>query len=132
MSLAQKFVEASACPTVKIWSLDAEKPYQITHAQRVGTQFGPTVLLTIQESELGLKKLFLPRRYSEVITDEDIERFNQGKLSLIYNDVCVCVSRRTAFYCSSPEKTLLLAAIMNFLLFNNVSLLPMDSIFDSV
>jgi hypothetical protein len=134
MSLAQKCVESSTCPTVNIGSLDAEKPYPITHAQGVGTRFGTTVLTSIRESEFALWKEFLPRRYSEVITDEDIERFNEGKLNLIYNDVCVrvCVSRRTAFYCSSPEKRLLLAALMDFLLFNDVSLLPMDSIFDSV
>ena len=88
MSLAQKFVEASTCHTVKIGSLDTEKPYQITHAQRLGTRFGPTVILSIRESEFGLKKVFLPRRYSDVITDEDIERFNQGKLYLIYKGVC--------------------------------------------
>lgn len=88
MSLAKKFVEASSCHTVKIGSLDTGKPYPITQAQRVGTRFGPTVLLSIRQSELGLKKLFLPRRYSEVITDEDIERFNQGKLCLIYKGVC--------------------------------------------
>jgi hypothetical protein len=60
MSLAKKFLEASACHTVKIVSLDTEKPYPITHA-RVGTRFGPTVLLSIRESELALK-VFLPRR----------------------------------------------------------------------
>jgi hypothetical protein len=80
MSLAKRFVEASSCHTIKIVSLDTGKPYPITHAQRVGTRFGPTVLLTLRERELGLKKLFLPRRYGDVITDEDIERFNQGKL----------------------------------------------------
>jgi hypothetical protein len=88
MSLAKKFVEASFCHTVKIGSLDTGKPYPITQAERVCTRFGPTVLLTIRESELGLKKLFLPRRYGDVITDEDIERFKLGKLYLIYKVVC--------------------------------------------
>jgi hypothetical protein len=75
------------CPTVKIGFLDTEKPYPITHALRVGTRFGPTVL-SIHESEFALKKLFLPRRYSEVITDEDIGRFNKAKMYLIYRGVC--------------------------------------------
>jgi hypothetical protein len=86
MSLAKKFVEASACHTIKIGSLDTEKPYPITLA-RVGTRFKTTVLLSIRESEFGLKKLFLPRCYNEVITDDDIERFDQGKLNLIYRGV---------------------------------------------
>jgi hypothetical protein len=88
-------VEASACSTVNFGSLDAQKPYQITHAQSVGTRFGPTVLTSIRESDFALRKEFLPRRYSEVITDEDIERSNQGKLILIYNDVGVCVCDQT-------------------------------------
>jgi hypothetical protein len=69
MSLAKKFLEASACRTVKIGSLGTEKSYPITHAQRFGTRFGLTVLLSIRESEFALKKLFLPLRYSGVITD---------------------------------------------------------------
>jgi hypothetical protein len=90
MYLARKFLEASACITVKIESLDYEKPYPIQHAQRVGTRFWPTVLLSICDSEFTLKKVFLPRSYSEVVTDEDIDRINSGraKLYLIYSGVC--------------------------------------------
>jgi hypothetical protein len=88
MSLAKKFLEASDCHTIKIGSLDTEKPYPITHAQSVGTRFGPTVLLSIRESEFALKKVFLPRRYSDVTTDGDIEHFNKAKLHLIYSGVC--------------------------------------------
>jgi hypothetical protein len=90
MSLAQKFMEVSACLTVTIGSLDTEKPYPIQHAQRVGIRFGPTILMSIRDSEFTLKKLFLPRRYSEVITDEDIDRINSGRarLYLVYSGVC--------------------------------------------
>jgi hypothetical protein len=38
------------------------------------------------------------------------------------------VSRRTALYSQSPEKKLSLAAIMDFLLFNDVSILPKSGI----
>jgi hypothetical protein len=90
MSLAKKFMEASTCLTVKIGSLDTERPYNITHAQRVGTRFGPTILLSIRDSEFTLRKVFLPRRYSEVVSDEDIDRINSHKarLHLIYREVC--------------------------------------------
>jgi hypothetical protein len=87
MSMAKKLLEASACHRVKIDSLDTEKPYPITHAQRVVTGFGYKILLTIRESEFVLKKLFLPRRYSDVITDESIDPFNIAKLFLIYSGV---------------------------------------------
>jgi hypothetical protein len=69
MSLTQKFMEASTCLTVKIGSWETERPYPITHAQRVGTRFGSTVLLSIRDSEFTLRKVFLPRRYSEVVSD---------------------------------------------------------------
>jgi hypothetical protein len=43
MSLAEKILEAFDCHTIKIGSLDTEKPYPITHTQLVGTRFGPAV-----------------------------------------------------------------------------------------
>jgi hypothetical protein len=90
MSLAQKFMEASTCLTLNIVLLDTERPYPIKHAQSSGTRFGPTVLLSIRDSEFTLRKVFLPRRYSEVASDEDIERINSGraKLNLVYSGVC--------------------------------------------
>jgi hypothetical protein len=137
MSLAKKFLEASACLTIMIGSLDTEKPNTMTHVQRIDTRFGPTVLISIRDSEFALK-MFLPRRYSEVVTDEDITRFNsnKAKLYLIYRGVC---RRRMAFYWQSPEMTYqpnranlcecsVPAAIMDFLLFNDVSLLPNSGI----
>jgi hypothetical protein len=45
------------------------------HAERVGTRFGRAVLLSIRDSEFALA----PRRYSKVVTDEDIARFNSHK-----------------------------------------------------
>jgi hypothetical protein len=82
MSFAKTFLEASACHTVKIKSLDTETPYSNIHAQRVGTRFLPTFIPSIRESEFALKKVFLPRRYREVITDEYIVRFNSNKAKL--------------------------------------------------
>jgi hypothetical protein len=90
MSIAQKCLVASSCITVKIGFLETEKPYPIQHAQRVDTRFGPTVLLSLRESEFTLRKVFLPRRYSGVVSDEDIDLINSGraKLHLIYKGVC--------------------------------------------
>jgi hypothetical protein len=83
-------MEASTCLTVKIGSLETERPYPIKHAQRVDTRFGPTVLLSIRDSDFTLRKVFLPRRYSEVVSDEDIDCINSGKakLNLVYKGVC--------------------------------------------
>jgi hypothetical protein len=82
MSLSKKILEASDCLTVKIVSLDTENPYSITHAKRVDTRFGPTSLLSISDSEFTLKKVFLPRRYSDVFTDAIIDRLSSNKAKL--------------------------------------------------
>jgi hypothetical protein len=39
----------------------------------------------------GLKKVILPRRYSEIMTDEDLTNINSGKetLNLVYKDKCL-------------------------------------------
>jgi hypothetical protein len=80
MALARRFQVSSTCHTVKIGSLDTDRPYPITHAERTGTRFGPAVL-SIRDSEFAPQKVFLPRRYSEVVTDEDIARFNSTRTS---------------------------------------------------
>jgi hypothetical protein len=87
MALAKRFQKTSTCYTVKIGSLDTDRPYPITHAKHIDTRFGPAILLSIRDSEFTLK-VFLPRRYSEVVTDEDIESFNRAKLYLVYRGVC--------------------------------------------
>jgi len=43
------------------------------------TQFGPTVLLTLQTEENINIKIYLPRRYAEGFDDQDIEYINEGK-----------------------------------------------------
>jgi hypothetical protein len=67
-----------------------DRPYPITRAELVDTRFGPTVLLSIRDSAASIKKVFLPRRYSAVETDQDILAINSGtsRLNLIYRGVC--------------------------------------------
>jgi hypothetical protein len=57
--------------------------------RNVDTRYGPAVRLTIRESENSLK-VFLPRRYSEIMTNEDLTNINSGneKLNLVYKDKC--------------------------------------------
>jgi hypothetical protein len=49
MALVRRFQEASTCHTVKFGSLDTDRPYPITHAESVGTRFGPAILLSIRD-----------------------------------------------------------------------------------
>jgi hypothetical protein len=61
----------------------------ITRAKRATTRYRPAVLLTICEAEASVKKIFLPRRYGEVMSDKDVESINCGKvkLNLVYKGV---------------------------------------------
>ena len=91
MELSRRFQEASTCYMIKTGSLQNERPYPITLAEWVDMRFGPAVLLSIRDSAFCVKKAFLPRRYGDVVTDEDIAGINSQnvKLYLVYKGVCM-------------------------------------------
>ena len=76
-------------PIVQIHTLNVDRPYPILYARRMSTQFGPTVLLTLQTEENINVKVYLPRRYTEGFNDQDIEDINEGKkkYKLVYKRV---------------------------------------------
>jgi hypothetical protein len=82
MNLVPKFTLATTCKTVPLWSLDIERPYRILHAERVTSQFEPSVALTTSTSPRTSAKIFLPKRYAELFTDSEIDDINAGRLSL--------------------------------------------------
>jgi len=97
MALSQRFSDVS-CDVVHISTLKVDQTYPIVKAERVKTRYGETVLLSIRDPQnLGgkdlspaLLKVFLPKRYATVITDEDISSIN-GELmhwNLISKGVC--------------------------------------------
>ena len=93
MDLIKKFESvtcASSASIVKIDSLKTNHGYLITHVEKVGTRFGPSVLATINESEQAAVKVFIPKRYSSVFRDTEIDEINNSKirLFLIYKGKC--------------------------------------------
>jgi len=65
--------------------MDMDRPYTVLYARRLTTQFGPTVLLTLQAEDNINIKIYLPRRYAEGFDDLDIEYINEGnKNKLIF------------------------------------------------
>jgi len=88
MDLAQTF-EGVACETT-VTELDLNRKYRILRAKRLTKRFGPTVVLTIRGEGAAPAQIFLPRRYSDVITDTDIEQINSSAvlLHLIHKGVC--------------------------------------------
>jgi hypothetical protein len=66
---------------VKIPSLEVDRAYPIIIAEKVQTKFGETMLLT-QDSNNILKKVFLPKRFGSLFTNEKINSINENKVSL--------------------------------------------------
>ena len=89
MDLTQKF-DGVACETIiSVTELDLNPKHRILRAKRLTTRFGPTVVLTIRGEGAAPAQIFLPRRYSDVITDTDIEQINSNAvfLHLVYKGV---------------------------------------------
>ena len=90
MELAKKFEEATSCQSVNINSLSTDKKYPIVRTKRMTSKFGPTILLTIRDSESTTVQIFLPKRYNAVVSEVDIEKINNKLvlLNLIYMGIC--------------------------------------------
>ena len=90
MELDRNFQMASACRSLTIGSLRPDQQYPVVHAERVNTRYGPSVLLAILENSTFSMKFFLPKRYCEVVSDEDTEVINSGRvlLYLVYKGTC--------------------------------------------
>jgi len=82
MELEKKFEVATSCQSVNINSLHTDKKYPIVRAKRMTSKFGPTVLLTIRDSESTIVQTFLPKRYRAVVSEDDIEKINNKLVSL--------------------------------------------------
>jgi hypothetical protein len=101
MEHTKKFQEVTSCNAIKINS-EVDRKYLIVHAQRIVTKFGPTILLSIRDSSFNVVKVFMPKRYSSVFLDEDIDSINNEKflLNLIYKGTCI----KSKSYILSVEK----------------------------
>jgi len=86
MELDRKFEIATSCPSVSLGSLEPDLPYSIVHAEHIYTRYGQSVLVAIMDSSTSSVKNLLPKRYGDVVSDEDLEAFNSQRvtLSLIY------------------------------------------------
>jgi len=90
MDLAKRFEKATSSTLVNISSLEMNKLYPIVRAKRINTKFGSTVLLSIRDSEPKIVQIFLPKRYSDVVSDDDMGKNNSKavSLNLIYKGIC--------------------------------------------
>ena len=83
MDLNQKFDGVTCDTTVSFSELDVNRKYSILKAKRLTKRFGPTVILTVKDGGAAPLQIFLPRIYSDVFTDTDIEQINSNAGSYI-------------------------------------------------
>jgi hypothetical protein len=90
MDLQRKFAAVSTNNGISIGCLKENTPYDILYAERTVTRFGPTVILTILIDPPHLAKVFMPKRYGDLFTEDNIHDIQKGKinLQLIYLGTC--------------------------------------------
>ena len=82
MDHAQKFDGVTFATNISVSELDVNRKYRILQARRLTTRFGPTVILTVKYEDAAQVQVFLPRRYSNVFSDTDIEQINSNDVFL--------------------------------------------------
>ena len=86
MALSTRF---SSGTIVCLSTLEINKPYPITHAERVNTDMGATVLITLQTEEDHNVRYFMPLSFADMITDTNIDEINNAVkiCKLIYKKI---------------------------------------------
>ena len=95
MDLAKRFEEATSCTSDNLSSLGINKLYPIVRAKRITTKYGPTLLLSLRDSEASMVQIVLPKRYCVVISDDDMDKINSKavSLNLVYKGICEASNR---------------------------------------
>jgi hypothetical protein len=63
---------------VQLHTLEQNRPHPVLFARRLKTQYGSTVLLTLQTENVNVK-IYLPKKYADVNENDHIEETNTGK-----------------------------------------------------
>ena len=96
MSLTQKFRDAVAGGAVNITALRIGTRYPVLQCDRVGTNYGDAVRLTLrEEDDDNIVRVFLPRHYGSAMSEEDMAAINGKRISyfLTYNGTSASTNR---------------------------------------
>jgi hypothetical protein len=90
IDLISKFEMTNNCRTVSIGSMTLDHRYPILCSERINTKFWPSVVMTLGDSTETVLKAFLPKRYSNIIQNEDMIDLNNSavSLNLVYKGKC--------------------------------------------
>ncbi|KAK9707729.1 hypothetical protein QE152_g27662 [Popillia japonica] len=78
-------------PAIKICKLHVGTPYKIFGGKFVNTKYGKSVLL-----ELENNVIFLPKRYAEAVTNENIQNFNTSEYGVTVVEITTINDQLTA------------------------------------
>lgn len=86
MSFVEKFKSVSTIEYMKCTELTIGRKYPIIQLQNVETKYGSSVLATIQDPDCTNRqfRVYLPKRYSCVFSDEELRHIHKGELHLVY------------------------------------------------
>ena len=77
MALSQRFRDAVSGSAVNVSALDMNRRYPVVYCERVETKYGSAVCLAVREEDANIVKVFLPRRYGDAFTDQDVSAINE-------------------------------------------------------
>jgi len=75
---------------MSVTELAVNRKHRILQANRLTTRICPTVILNVKGEDAAPVKISLPRRYSDVFSDTDIEQINSNAvfLHLLFKGLC--------------------------------------------
>jgi hypothetical protein len=85
MDVVERFHQIRNTKIVAVNKLELCADYSVTAMSRVSTQYGQSILLTLQKGSEQQIRVYLPRRYVPVFTDNDILAVNNGEKSLTFS-----------------------------------------------
>mgnify|MGYP000229859571 CR=1 FL=1 len=90
MALVQKFNNVTTKNIIKINDLITSLHYKVLKAHKITTRFGETVTLCLLMQDRTESWVYLPKRYTSVFTQEEMDNINssQTTIYLQYDSVC--------------------------------------------
>ena len=81
MDLSKRFEEATAYASGNVNTLEPHELYPIIRAKGIPSKYGRTIVLTLLIAETNIVQVFLPKRYGDVVSDDDIDAINSKAVS---------------------------------------------------
>ena len=97
-------LKATSTQVFRINKMDIDRKYPIVQADRITTEFGPTVLLIIRDKQFNVSKVFMPRRYSTAFSDEILQEINTHVVTLILVYKGLCSKSNLYVLCTEQSK----------------------------